>query len=104
MNGRKPDKAEQVWLDGIRQIGCICCIADGYIQPYEVSQEHTAIHHIDGQRKAGAHFKTLPLCPNHHQHGPVSVHGTKRQFKEEYGTEQFLLDWVGELYATSSQD
>jgi len=97
MKGRTPTKAEKEHMDSMREIGCICCILDFVIVPYEVPSEYTAIHHIEGKTKEGAHFLTIPLCPSHHQNGPIRVHGKKKEFIAKYGTEYELLEACKEL-------
>ena len=89
MNGRTPTKAEKDWLEQIVQIGCIVCRTNGKHTPPQV-------HHIEGSRKEGAHFLTIPLCYYHHQEGSdceayTSFHPYRARFKKRYGTENFLL-------------
>lgn len=97
MKGRTPTKAESEWMQKARLVGCIACIKDKIIRPYEVSPEHTAIHHIDGKTKPDAHFLTLPLCPAHHQHSPIAVHVDKSGFERRYGKQRDLIRHVRRL-------
>ena len=97
MQGRKPNKEEQQWLDAIRPIGCICCIELGLIEPYRTPEEYTAIHHIDGCQKPGAHLKSIPICDSDHQHAPWARHVNKRLFVQKFGTEQYLLEQTRKL-------
>ncbi len=89
MNGRKPTKAETVWLDAICAYGCIVCRNEfGCFSPAEP-------HHLDGCRKENAHFKTIPLCLAHHRCGKddesvTSRHPYKAAFEKRYGTEMDL--------------
>ena len=94
MKARKPNKDEERWLRLIRQLGCIACIVAGRIAPWTVPEDYTAIHHIDGTQKPGAHKKTLPLCPGCHQKNSDARHVNKRKFEETYGTEVELLEKV----------
>ena len=68
------------------------CVREG------LGQSPAAIHHTDGKTKPEAHFKVLPLCAAHHQHGGygVALHAGKAQFESRYGTEEELLQWVAE--------
>ena len=86
-------------MEAIREIGCVACIVADRIQPFTVPAEHTAIHHIDGQRKPGAHFFTIPLCPGCHQHNDDARHINKKIFVETYGTEKELLEKTKEILA-----
>ncbi len=97
MQGRTPTKAEKQWMNDIVQIGCICCIEEGSLTPYEMPPEYTAIHHIDGKTKPEAHLKTIPICPFHHQEGPDARHVNKKRFVEKFGTEEYLLKRTGEI-------
>jgi len=99
MNGRKPTKAEQKWLTAIVELGCCVCRNEmGLYSPAEP-------HHLNGCRKEGCHFETIPLCPNHHRGGHDSIecisrHTNKYRFQLKYGSEKSLLkqlqDEIGE--------
>jgi len=91
MNGRTPTKQEREWMQKVRQIGCIACIKSGAVQPFTTPEEYTAIHHIDGQRRPGAHLLTIPLCAAHHQTGPDALHKNKSRFSGKFGTEIKLI-------------
>lgn len=97
MKGRTPNKEEKEHMQAMRQLGCIACIVKGRIAPYEVPEEYTAIHHIEGKTKPNAHMLTIGLCPDDHQYGECAVHGKKKKFIEQYGTEYELLDLAKEL-------
>lgn len=91
LKGRAPTAAEQRFMDQAGQQPCMACEIDGWKNLF------ISLHHIDGRTKPGAHFKVLPLCPQHHQQDDgdprqrVSVHGRKATFTARYGTEQELL-------------
>jgi len=78
-------------MSAICEMGCIVCLEEmGLYSP-------AVPHHMDGKTKEGAHFKTIPLCYQHHQSGRygtdcVSRHPYKAQFEKIYGTEQELLE------------
>lgn len=87
MNGKAPNKAEQLWIDKITSLGCIVCLLHHHIHsPAEV-------HHINGGDK---HLETIPLCTLHHRAGVcndeyVSRHPYKTAFEGRYGPEAELL-------------
>ncbi len=101
MKGKGLTKADKARHDIMRDIGCIICKdLEGCFTP-------TAIHHIDGKTKAGAHQKTLGLCFWHHmadQQQPktpayTSRHPDKTAFEARYGSEAELLERQNELIA-----
>lgn len=97
MKGRTPTKEERDWMDAARSVGCIACVVSGRIRPFTVPSEYTAIHHIDGKTKPGAHLLTIPLCPDHHQNGEIRIHGRRKVFIDWFGTEEFLLEETREF-------
>jgi len=90
MKGRTPTKAEKEWMNRISELGCIVCRNEFSIY------SPACIHHIDGKTKEGTHFKTLPLCPGHHQHGGygVALHAGRAEWEKKYGTQADLLKQV----------
>ena len=83
------------WL---REIGCIVC------RKYYGVYTPPEIHHIDGQSKKGAHFRTIPLCHRHHRNKCnndryVSRADGKKVFNRMYCTEGQLLREVDQLIA-----
>jgi hypothetical protein len=55
----------EVELHGkMSDLGCICCIKKGLIQPF--SGAWVTIHHTAGRTKAHCHKRCLPLCEWHH--------------------------------------
>lgn len=97
MKGRTPTKLEKEWMDSIVQVGCIVCRL--HLKVFTPP----AVHHTDGKTKPGAHLKTIPLCPNHHQYKSntgrwVSRHGdSRRAFEAAYGTEEWLREETRKL-------
>ncbi len=88
-------KDEKKRLDLICEFGCIVCFNE--MQIYSPALPH----HIDGRTKPGSHFKTIPLCPKHHESGGVNgiaFHSTgKKIWEEKYGNQCDLLEQVNEL-------
>lgn len=99
MKGKAPNKEEKQWLSDICELGCIVCLEEmGIYSP-------AMPHHMDGKTKPGAHFKTIPLCHQHHQSGRyatdcVSRHPYKAMFEKIYGTEEELLQKTRERLET----
>lgn len=93
LKGRTPTKAEKDWMDSIVKLGCIVC------RLYHHCESPAAVHHIEGKTKHNAHFKTIPLCSLHHQHGGygIALHAGKKAFSDKYGTEAELLEQVKQL-------
>lgn len=84
---KPPTKAERDWMALVADFGCVACRKDG-------PQSPASVHHIvQGNRRLG-HLFTIPLCYAHHQgdgRQVPSVHFTKRQFVQRYGSELELL-------------
>lgn len=95
VNGRKPTREEERWLLLCQQVPCIVCA-----EFHGVPDTPAEIHHIDGQRKPGAHLRTLSLCTRHHRHKDnhtppmwVSRHGDGRAaFENRYASEWELYE------------
>ncbi|WP_018984036.1 Ref family recombination enhancement nuclease [Salinimonas chungwhensis] len=64
MAGKARTKSDMSLHDKLGQLGCICCINAGLIQPFSGSP--VSIHHIRGRTTADAHKYVLPLCAWHH--------------------------------------
>lgn len=84
------------FMDQTAQIGCVLCRRDtGDRVPAE-------LHHLaegSGQR---SDWLVVPLCPEHHRIGPVSLHGAGvKQFLRMHRlpTEFHLLELVNEYRA-----
>lgn len=74
---------ERQHLDRIHQMNCIVCGAFP-------TEAHHCIHQ---QNKTRDHFRTLPLCREHHT-GPFSIHRARKSFRARYGHEEELLERV----------
>ena len=64
MAGKARTKSDMSLHDKLGQLGCICCINAGLIQPFSGSP--VSIHHIRGRTITDAHKYVLPLCAWHH--------------------------------------
>ena len=76
----------------VAALGCCVCWREWQVM------SPAAIHHTDGKTKPGAHFKVLPLCAQHHQHGGygVALHAGRAEWERRFGTQTELLQWVDE--------
>jgi len=61
----------------VAELGCLVC------------DSPANVHHIRTERIKND-FLTIPLCREHHQ-GDFSIHMSKRQFENIYGSELHLL-------------
>lgn len=96
MKGRTPTSGEKMYMNAIVELGCIVCRKSfGVYSP-------ATIHHCDGKTKPDAHYRSIALCPRHHQvasdsgewatrHGPGRNTG-KTMFEAAYGSEQVLIE------------
>lgn len=88
---------EQKHKSRVVRIGCIACINQG------INGSPATIHHVrhDGNGGNGPRddFKTIPLCPPHHQfHGQgISIHDGLESWEAIHGTEQKLLTQVDDI-------
>jgi hypothetical protein len=89
MKGRTPTADQKRFHDMLCQnVGCLPCFQDNGERNTYVS-----VHHMDGRTKPLAHWWSLGLCAGHHQKGSgvnrglLAIHGDKRAFEREYGTE-----------------
>ena len=82
---------EKTHLNSIQSLGCIICESIG------LGNRSAEIHHVKdhcGMGRKASHFETIPLCPEHHRHGPDAYHVSPKEFTEKYGTQRELLQKV----------
>jgi len=93
MRTRKPTKVEKKWLDTICQFGCIVCFNQNF------GYSPAAPHHLDGKTKKNCHFKSIPLCAQHHQIGGygIAVHCGRVAFEKKYGSQSDLLKQITDI-------
>ncbi len=77
-------KADKQHMARVASLGCIIC------------RRPAAIHHIragQGMGQRSSTHETIPLCPDHHQHGGygVAIHAGQETWEAEFGTERELL-------------
>jgi hypothetical protein len=83
--GPKPkkskSKAEKDHLNLVASLPCMVC----NIHPVNV-------HHIRESGEPRDHYKTIPLCPDHHQ-GYLGIHYLgKKEFYKRFGHEMDMLE------------
>lgn len=86
-------KSEKDHLNRVASLGCIVCRNLGY----GATPAH--VHHIrtgKGMGQRASNYETIPLCPQHHQHGGlgVAIHAGQKTWEMLYGTETELLEQV----------
>ena len=96
--------ADRARWQRVVKLGCLACRQD--FGP-DADLGPACIHHCRhncglGQRK---HDQVAPLCPTHHQHGPVSRHGEgAREFREKYGSDRELHEQTERLLGDTNHD
>lgn len=90
-----PSKAESAHMGAVAKLGCIAKSPSG-----KRCGARCAIHHVRmgyGAGQRASHWEVLPLCPMHHQNGPMGVafHAGEREWQKIHGTE---LDLLHEVY------
>ena len=82
-NKKVATKAEREHMSKVASLGCLVC------------QRPANVHHIRpiglGIGNRSSHYETIPLCHDHHQ-GQFSIHNSKQEFEDKYGTEKELLN------------
>ncbi len=85
MSKKSASKAEKVYWQRVRDIGCMICHSD------------SDIHHCGTYMGGGRdNMKVIPLCPAHHRNGgyAVAIHAGKKEWERLYGTEEHFLRQV----------
>lgn len=68
----KPTRAESAWIDTVKRLGCLCCIARGY--PHDPDGPAVEAHHLLSGGIRRGHEHTVGLCAWHHR-GRLIVQG-----------------------------
>jgi hypothetical protein len=94
-------KSEKEYLDRVARIGCIVCRKNGYHSP-------ATIHHLRegmGMGMRNDYKHAIPLCPYHHQDGPIgeAIHKGIKSFAKNHGTEKQLLGQVIAMLAVEER-
>lgn len=88
------NKKECEHYNKVASLGCIACLQIGY------EDTPCEIHHIragTGLGQRSSFNEVIPLCPQHHRHGSDSIHRSKKNFVEKFGTERDLLEKVMDM-------
>ena len=75
----------------VAQMPCVIC----HRRPVHV---HHVIHGRFSQRRA-SDFETIPLCPEHHLHGPLAIHSDKAAWRDRWGADHEYLPVVADMLA-----
>lgn len=106
LKGRTHTAEEKRLANKLADIGCICCLNQGWTQSHEhvhTGQHFISLHHVEGRIKQWAHAKVLPLCHFHHQSPAPEdapkelfpLHGNAKPIWEKVnGTQTALLKQV----------
>jgi len=77
----------------VKQLPCVVC------RSAPPSDAHHVIHDRYSGKKASG-FDVIPLCKEHHQHGPEAIHNAKRSWLEKHGPDYAFLPlvkkWLGD--------
>ena len=83
--GKYRSKKVKEYMRSVAELGCICC------------GRTPELHHPRfnvGLSQRGDDMDVIPLCPEHHRYGKISIHLVKKEFVKRFGTEQELLEKV----------
>ena len=86
----KPERGTakaRAYMARVKQLPCIICRKPG---PSDV---HHVICDRYGQHKA-SDMETIPLCKEHHQHGPEAIHTNKKAWVEKHGPDHAYIPTV----------
>ena len=83
--GRYRSKKVKEYMRSVAELGCICC------------GRTPELHHPRfnvGLSQRGDDMDVIPLCPEHHRYGKISIHLGKKEFVKRFGTEKELVEKV----------
>ena len=71
------------------------CVNNGVALAWNSPPGQCLPHHIDGKTKPEAHFKTIPLCDEHHsRYKKTGLHYNLTRWEERHGSQYELLEQV----------
>lgn len=93
---KQTTKHDREYMGKVAELGCIVC------RNSEQGIVPAAVHHIragQGLSTRASHYLTIPLCPDHHQHGGLGTafHAGRASFEMNHGSELQLLAQTIEL-------
>lgn len=71
---KAPTKKEREYMAKVKELPCGFCGAYG-----------VDVHHLTGYGRRKGHMFTIPVCPEHHRNGNVSIHRNKKALIALYG-------------------
>ena len=83
--GKYRSKKVKEYMSSVAELGCICC------------GRTPELHHPRfnvGLSQRGDDMDVIPLCPEHHRYGKISIHLGKKEFVKRFGTEKELVEKV----------
>ena len=83
--GKYRSKKVKEYMRSVAELGCICC------------GRTPELHHPRfnvGLSQRGDDLDVIPLCPEHHRYGKISIHLGKKEFVKRFGTEKELVEKV----------
>ena len=83
--GKYRSKKVKEYMRSVAELGCICC------------GRTPELHHPRfnvGLSQRGDDMHVIPLCPEHHRYGKISIHLGKKEFIKRFGTEKELVEKV----------
>lgn len=75
------------YLDAVAALGCCLC------------SHNATIHHVhagEGMGLRAADYRSIPLCPRHHQHGGygIAIEMGRKAWEKANRTEEYWLEWT----------
>lgn len=83
--GKYRSKKVKEYMRSVAELGCMCC------------GRTPELHHPRfnvGLSQRGDDMDVIPLCPEHHRYGKISIHLGKKEFVKRFGTEKELVEKV----------
>ena len=78
-----PTAAERQWLDTVKRLGCLCCIARGY--PHDPDGAVVEAHHLLSGGIRRGHLHSIGLCAWHHRGRLIVTGWTHAQHRQLLG-------------------
>ena len=84
---KKKRVVDSGYLDAVAALGCCLC------------QQPATIHHVhagEGMGLRAADYRSIPLCPRHHQHGGygIAIEMGRKAWEKANRTEEYWLEWT----------
>lgn len=113
MNGRKPSKAELIYINAAKRVGCVACRKMGH--DTDGTEDYISFHHNPdkGSSRPLAHFFGYCLCPYHHQGvvpagctdpGEPIRHKNEAEFTAKFGSDVACAQYVWNQLTLDQED